>query len=107
MPKNHSKPALLTPERLAQLKAMPYADYLKTQEWIRRRIVHLQAVDYRCQLCNGNERLQIHHRTYERLGCERWSDLLVLCGECHALFHKHRRLTQTASIQPQSMVKCT
>ncbi len=86
------KRTALSPERLLALRAMPYAEYLRTQEWIRRRIVHLQAVDYRCQLCNGQDRLQIHHRSYERLGCERWSDLLVLCGQCHALFHKYRRL---------------
>lgn len=32
-------------------------------------------------------RLEVHHLTYERLGCEAPDDLLVLCGRCHATFH--------------------
>jgi hypothetical protein len=32
-------------------------------------------------------RLEVHHRTYERLGRERPEDLLVLCEKCHAVEH--------------------
>ena len=88
------RPEPISEARIAELRAMPYAGYLRTQEWLRRRIVHLQACNYRCQLCNGNERLQVHHRTYERVGCEQWSDLVVLCSECQTLFHQNRRLVE-------------
>jgi 5-methylcytosine-specific restriction endonuclease McrA len=78
-----SKRQKITPERLAELRAMPYQDYLKTQEWLRRRAAKLEIAEHRCQLCNGIQDLQVHHRTYERLGGEKMSDLLVLCSECH------------------------
>jgi 5-methylcytosine-specific restriction endonuclease McrA len=93
-----------SPERLAALRTMAYADYLKTPEWIRRRFAHLQAVEYRCQVCNSPDELTVHHRTYERLGCEKYTDLLVLCWPCHKLFHERRKLAQPVSIQPQSIV---
>jgi 5-methylcytosine-specific restriction endonuclease McrA len=84
----------ITPERIAVLRAMPYRDYLKTQEWIRRRAVELKIVAYRCQVCNGGEDLQVHHRSYENLGCEKRVDLIVLCKHCHALFHERRALVK-------------
>jgi hypothetical protein len=70
-----------------RLRTMPYADYLRTNEWSRRRQMALTAADARCQLCNSTDRLHVHHRTYERRGCELPSDLTVLCQSCHAKFH--------------------
>ncbi len=84
----------ITPERLAELRTMKYSDYLRTPEWYRRRAVALKIAEHRCQLCYSQEGLTIHHRTYERLGAERMTDLLVLCRECHTLFHQHRRLVR-------------
>lgn len=95
----------ITEARRAELRAMAYVDYLKTPEWIRRRFAHLQAVEYRCQVCNSPDELTVHHRTYERLGCEKFTDLLVLCWPCHKLFHERRKLAQSVNIQPQGMVK--
>lgn len=67
---------------------VPYAEYLRSPEWDRRRKRKLAAAGYRCQLCNaGNTRLDVHHRTYERRGSERDADLIVLCADCHGLFH--------------------
>jgi hypothetical protein len=31
--------------------------------------------------------MHVHHRTYERIGHEKLSDLCLLCGPCHRLFH--------------------
>jgi 5-methylcytosine-specific restriction endonuclease McrA len=84
----------ITPERLAQLKSMPYHDYLKTPEWYRRRAVTLKIAEFKCMLCFSPDELTVHHRTYERLGQERMTDLLVLCRECHELFHRNRRLVR-------------
>ena len=82
-----------TPERLAALKAMPYQDYLRTPEWYRRRAVVLKFAANRCQVCYSDKgALQVHHRTYERLGQELLSDTILLCESCHALFHHYGRL---------------
>ncbi len=61
-----SKREKTSPERIAELRAMPYSDYLRTQEWIRRRAVKLQIAEYRCQLCNTSESLNVHHRVVKR-----------------------------------------
>jgi len=79
-------------DRLAALRAMPYREYLRTPEWQARRRNALAAALSRCEVCNVSENLDVHHRTYERLGAEDEADLTVLCRSCHGLFHEHRNL---------------
>lgn len=64
-----------------------YKKYIESDEWERRRNLHVKQADYRCQLCNAEKDLHVHHRTYERLGCERYTDLIALCKACHGIFH--------------------
>lgn len=71
----------------AALRSMPYADYLKTEHWKRKRKAALHAALHRCQLCNGKGPLNVHHRTYERRGEELPNDLIALCEPCHRKFH--------------------
>ncbi len=79
----------ITPERLAALRAMPYEEYLRTSEWRARRQEALKRAGYCCHLCNSNESpLEVHHRTYERLGAEAPEDLYVLCDSCHQWYHR-------------------
>lgn len=79
--------------RVRELRTMPYRDYLQTAEWQERRKVRLRAARYRCQVCNTNgQRLNVHHRTYERRGEEFAADLIVLCEPCHHLFHRNGSL---------------
>jgi hypothetical protein len=75
-------------EQAAQLRTMPYRDYLKTPHWRQTRQRALERADRRCQLCNSPDNLQVHHRTYERRGSERDDDLTVLCADCHTKFHE-------------------
>lgn len=82
----------VTPERSAVLRSMPYEEYLLTPEWDARRMHKILSAGKKCQVCNSGSPLNVHHRTYIRRGVERWSDLIVLCVECHELFHAHRRL---------------
>jgi hypothetical protein len=64
-----------------------YALYLKSHHWagVRRRLIH---PDSTCTDCSGKKILQIHHKTYSRLGSELDSDLRVLCAGCHRKQHK-------------------
>lgn len=68
-------------------RRIAYAEYLLSGWWqfVRRRA--LDQARYCCQLCNDDGLLDVHHRTYERLGCELPEDLIVLCRPCHSLFH--------------------
>lgn len=70
--------------RLAELRAMPSHQYLRTPEWRRTRAAALVLASHRCALDrNHTDRLAVHHNTYERVGAELASDLVVLCHACH------------------------
>jgi 5-methylcytosine-specific restriction endonuclease McrA len=74
--------------RTAQLRKMPFAEYRTQPEWQARRTATLARAGYRCQVCaEHDDRLDVHHSSYERYGHEDPFDLIVLCAQCHALFH--------------------
>jgi hypothetical protein len=66
-----------------------YADYLGSEYWreSRRRVSALERAEHRCAVCNAAGQLDVHHRTYERLGYESSSDLIALCRRCHRRHH--------------------
>lgn len=80
--------------RTAELRSMPYKDYLQTPEWGAKRNEMLKRAGHRCQVCNRSGRLEVHHRTYERRGSELEADLFVLCADCHDLFHRQGKVRQ-------------
>ena len=69
------------------MKKILYKEYLKSSAWGYLKNLVLKAAEHRCRLCNSDKRLQVHHRTYERIGHERIADLFVLCENCHGRFH--------------------
>lgn len=73
-----------------------YEHYLASPEWRERRSVAIRKAGSRCQVCNGSDRLGVHHRTYERLGAEMEDDLTVLCEDCHGLYERHKRLRRAS-----------
>ena len=77
-----------------RLRTMPYQEYLQTVHWERKRQDALERAAFRCQVCNATNRLDVHHRTYERRGAEAPADLIVLCRECHEMFHANRKLAR-------------
>lgn len=83
----HKRQMEIVRQRIEELRTMPYGAYLATSEWIATRTRMLKRAGFRCQLCNKQGRLNVHHRTYERRGQEDYKDLIVLCGTCHAKFH--------------------
>lgn len=80
---------------LRQLRPEPsYKEYLRSPEWREKAAEARARAGGRCQVCNTNADLQVHHRTYERLRDELPEDLTVLCHACHEVFHRSRRLSQ-------------
>lgn len=73
--------------RVAELRRMAYHEYLLSEEWQETRRRALERALFRCQSCDRRDGLQVHHRTYERVGEESADDLLVLCEVCHARVH--------------------
>lgn len=68
-----------------------YSAYLASAHWLLVKRKALAHAGNRCQVCNGADRLDVHHRTYVRIGCEWPADVIVLCHDCHRLFHEHRK----------------
>lgn len=82
-------------QRQYELRTMPYYKYLQTPEWQERRKRAMKKAGFRCQVCNAyGVRLNTHHRTYERRGNERDTDLITLCEACHQIFHDNGKLAQ-------------
>lgn len=69
-----------------------YDTYIRSQSWRIRADAAKRRAGGRCQVCNGADRLNAHHRTYERIGHEQDDDLIVLCEDCHTLFHRNGKL---------------
>lgn len=62
-------------------------EYLKSVHWKQLKKNTLQSQGRICCECGEIKGLQVHHKTYERLGHELPEDLCVLCGACHAKAH--------------------
>jgi len=66
-----------------------YHHYLLSSEWQSIRLKRIKFDGYMCTECGSREGLNVHHRTYERVGCEDIVDLVTLCRSCHK--RRHRR----------------
>lgn len=65
-----------------------YAAYLHSSHWKKTRGMALQIAGYKCQACSTKDDiLDVHHNSYDRLGAEESSDLIVLCRSCHGKVH--------------------
>jgi predicted HNH restriction endonuclease len=75
-----------------------YKAYLKSAEWKAKKQKFYSSKLYKklkengkwkCFCCEeGNKALDMHHRTYKRLGHENISvDLVPVCRDCHNLIH--------------------
>ncbi len=60
-----------------------YHRYLRSRGWLKRRGEAVARAHGHCERCGSNVRLEVHHRTYARVGRERPEDLEVLCRRCH------------------------
>jgi hypothetical protein len=80
--------------RLARLGHASYESFLGSKQWGEKRSEYWEDADTPkdCALCGTNDPpLLLHHRTYERVGEERLSDLIPACNRCHILIHELER----------------
>ncbi len=79
--------------RLKLLGFSTYFDYLQSDHWrafkaswVPRRTRNKRPV---CEFClAGHRRLDFHHITYKRLGCELPKDVVLICSRCHSRVHR-------------------
>ena len=67
-----------------------YDDYITSAAWKLKRREVLERDEYKCVECGKTSKLQVHHKTYARLGDEKLSDLETLCPSCHELADEER-----------------
>jgi len=71
-----------------------YSEYLRSPEWLEIRSRILERDDYRCQWTGKASRpgdpLQVHHLTYDRIGCEQMTDLITVCRSAHKNHHRSK-----------------
>ena len=66
---------------------MKYAEYITSPKWAATRAIAIAAAGYKCRVCLRRNELEVHHKTYERMGNEHPEDLLVACVRCHNDIH--------------------
>lgn len=81
----------LTPATQGQIR---HQQYLGSPEWKEKRRKIIMQRQGRCEKCHTEGNLEIHHKTYARIGRELDKDLLVLCTRCH--IKEHQREAQSA-----------
>lgn len=75
--------------QLKVVDATTFGTYYDSSEWTRTRERILDRDRYQCQVaCCSSAAAQVHHITYDRLGCENDLDLISLCEACHNVVHK-------------------
>lgn len=70
-----------------------YRQYVASEAWLQRRKLFLMSRP-NCERCGiskeqaleaYDQSLHVHHRNYQRVGCELDSDLEALCRRCHEI----------------------
>ncbi len=67
-----------------------YNAVISSKRWRDIRVERIHLAGGKCEQCGCNRRLELHHKTYERLGEELPEDLQVLCRQCHAVADAER-----------------
>jgi hypothetical protein len=87
-----------TLKRVLFLSQRPaYESYLRTRRWREFRALALERALGTCERCGISEQthrllvLDVHHKTYKRLGREAPEDVEVLCRPCHQVADRERR----------------
>ena len=63
-----------------------YEAYMRSGHWSRKKRLLMAPRKYTCERC-GAKAKDVHHKTYERFGNERYADLEALCRACHNKEH--------------------
>ena len=67
-----------------------YYNYINSYAWqaMRRRFWSSKLPKH-CYCCGKSDiALELHHKTYKRLGHENLNDLILVCRNCHGNIHK-------------------
>lgn len=80
-----------------RLKKRDYYSYIRSEAWQeKRRLFYRKSKRVgKCAACLATDKpLDLHHKTYKRLGIERLGDLELLCRDCHTAVHDKHKLAR-------------
>lgn len=76
---------------LVKLGYKNYAEYLRSAHWASVKRAFRESDMAQACICGEEENLDLHHKTYERIGAEVLTDLVLLCRGCHEAVHTLER----------------
>jgi|APGre2960657404_1045060.scaffolds.fasta_scaffold07124_1 5-methylcytosine-specific restriction endonuclease McrA len=89
--KKNKSPRTRNKSKCKNTERVSYREYLSSKRWRAKRRKALDHYGCVCSRCGSDELLQVHHKTYKRLGHELMSDLEILCRNCHMAEHQHEK----------------
>jgi hypothetical protein len=75
-------------DKLQSLGFQSYTEYLQCEYWNAFKRTYFETHAKICFHCHSHRKIELHHLTYDRLGSERYEDVVVLCQYCHSLTHR-------------------
>ena len=82
------------------MSAKAKLEHLNSPYWVQLKLNRLALANNQCEICGSTSFLQLHHTSYIRLGCEKLSDVIILCGGingCHQRQHDHYGYDRTTN----------
>jgi hypothetical protein len=71
-----------------------YLEYLSSEHWKKLKDKYWHSkLPKSCYVCHTTENLNLHHKTYKRIGREWLADLILLCKKHHQETHEHIKTT--------------
>jgi hypothetical protein len=81
----------ISTQTISRAHPTKYDKYLESSHWKNFRKKYYEAFGKKCESCGGTDLIHLHHKTYERLGRERFTDMVALCSTHHADVHEYSR----------------
>ena len=85
--KSYKRSSTLSPT-FTRMDTAEYHSYLQSPEW-KTKVSLIKQRDKVCQLTGATTQLEVHHITYDRLGNEDLSDLVLLSRSAHQHVHDY------------------
>lgn len=90
----------ITPIEIRYLKTLEYEIFLQSLYWIILREYLFVLRGHKCQVCEKDGVLNVHHLSYDHRGIEykHLDDLIILCKECHEAQHMEVSIDKVIAI---------
>ena len=88
------------------LNSMLYPAYLNSPYWRGLRDRIKKNAGHKCQICNSNKSLEVHHRTYDNRGDldNEIKDLVCLCKECHEWYREKNKKSELNTTTSKKLI---